>query len=58
MVEEGFTQQKYVETTENTFSYLKRLQDFLNRHFYKHENYKDMWPISNQPGRFFATAKT
>ena len=30
----------------------------MYRHFYKHEHYEEMRPRSNQPGRFFATAKT
>ena len=33
-------------------------QDFLYRNLYKHEQYENMCPKSNQPGRFFATAKT
>ena len=33
------------------------IQDFLDRHFYK-TKYDGMCPVSNQPARFFATAKT
>ena len=49
---------KYIETTDNTYNELKRFQDFLYRHFYKHEHYEEMRPRSSQPGRFFATPKT
>ena len=49
---------KYVETTDDTYNELKRFQDFLYRHFYKHEHYEEMHPRSNQPGRFFAATKT
>ena len=48
---------KYIETTDDTCNELKRFQNFLYRHFYKHEHYEEMRPRSNQPGRFFATAK-
>ena len=33
-------------------------QDFLYRNLYKHEQYENMCPKSNQPGRFFARTKT
>ena len=46
------------EIADDTYNELKPFQDFLYRHFYKHEHYKEMRPRSNQPGRFFATAKT
>ena len=49
---------KYVETTGDTCNELKRFEDFLYRHFYKHEHYEKMRRRSNQPGQFFATAKT
>ena len=57
IIEDGIQQMKYVETTDDTCNELKRFQDFLYRHFYKHEHYEEMRPRSNQPGRFFATAK-
>ena len=49
---------KYIETTDDTCNELKRFQDFLYRHFYKHKHYEEMRPRSTQPGRFFPTAKT
>ena len=44
--------------SDNTHQDLKHFQNFLYRHFYKTEYYDKMRPISNQPARFFATAKT
>ena len=35
-----------------------RFQDFFHRNLYKHEQYENMRPKSNQPGRFLPTAKT
>ena len=58
MIEDGITESKYIETSENTLFDLKRFQDFLFRHLYKDKDYEAMRPRSNQPGRFFATAKT
>ena len=37
---------------------LKRFQDFLYRHFKDKKCYDEMRPVSNQPARFFVTAKT
>ena len=51
-------QGKYIETIDSTQSDLKHFQDFLYRHFKKSEHYYQMRPVFNQPGRFFATAKT
>ena len=42
IIEDGIQQMKYVETTDDTCSELKRFQDFLYRHFYKHEHYEEM----------------
>ena len=50
-------QGKYIETIDTTQSDLKHFQDFLYRHFKRSEHYDQMRPVSNQPGRFFATAK-
>ena len=44
--------------SDNTHQDLKHFQNFLYSHFYKTEYYDKMRPISNQPARFFATAKT
>ena len=49
---------KCVKTTDDACNELKRFQNFLYYHFYKHEHYQEMQPRSNQPGHFFATAKT
>ena len=37
---------------------MKHFQDFLYRHFKKSKQYDQIPPVSNQPGKFFATAKT
>ena len=37
---------------------LMRFQDFSHSNLYKREQYENMRPKSNQPGRFFPTAKT
>ena len=58
MINEGIAEGKYIETVDNTHKDLKRFQDFLYRNLYKHEQYENMRPKSNQPGRFFPTAKT
>ena len=58
MIDDGISQGKYVETVDNTHQDLKHFQNFLYRHFYKTEYYDKIRPISNQPARFFATAKS
>ena len=58
MINEGISKGKYIETVDSTHKDLKHFQDFLYRHFYKTTYYDGMRPISNQPARFFATAKT
>ena len=58
MIKDGITEGNYSETSDNTLYELKRFQDFLYRQLYKHKDYEAMRPRSNQPGRFFATAKT
>ena len=57
MIEDGTTEGKYIEASDNICD-LKRFQDFLYRHLYKHKDYEAIFPRSHQPGRFFATAKT
>ena len=57
-MEDGIKQMKYVETTDDTYNELTRFQDFLYRHFHKHEHYEEMSPRSNQRGQLFATAKS
>ena len=58
IIKEGMEQGKYIELIDTTESNLKCFQDFLYRHFKKSEQYDQMRPVSNQPGRFFAMAKT
>ena len=58
MTEGGITEGKYIETSGNTLCDLKRFQDFLYRHLYKHKDYEARHPRSNQLGRCFATSKT
>ena len=58
MVNYGIAEVKYIETTDNTLCDIKRFQYFLHRHFYKQRDYEAMRPRADQPGRFFATAKT
>ena len=57
MISEGISKGKYVETVDSTHKDLKHFQDFLYRHFYRTKYYDGMRPVSNQPARFFATAK-
>ena len=57
MTDEGISKGKYVETVDSTYKDLKHFQDFLYRYFYKTKYDDSMRPISNQPARFFATAK-
>ena len=47
MIEDGITEAKYSETSENTLFDLKRFQDFLFSHLYKHKDYEAMRPRSN-----------
>ena len=59
IIEKGMQQGKYIETVDTTTqSDLKHFQDFPYRHFKKSEYYDQMRPVSNQSGRFSATAKT
>ena len=55
VINEGIAEGKYIETVDNTHKDLKRFQDFLYRNLYKHEQYENMRPKSNPPGRFFAS---
>ena len=59
MIDEGITNGTYAPTVNTILNDLKKFQDFLCRNFKgKFDRYKDMRPISNQPGRLYATAKT
>ena len=59
MIDEGITNGTYAPTTDLTLTDLKKFQDFLLHNFIdKFTHYKDMRPVSNQPGRLYATVKT
>ena len=59
MIDEGITNGTYAPTVDTTLNNLKKFQDFLHHNFKdKFDCYKDMRPISNQPGRLYATAET
>ena len=59
IIDEGTTNGAYAPTTDTILSDLKNVQDFLRRNFKdKFIHYEDMRPVSNQPGRLYATAKT
>ena len=59
MIDEGITNGIYASTTDSTLSDLKKFQDFLRYNLKdKFTHYKDMRPVSNQPGRLYATTKT
>jgi len=62
MIEEGITQGKYETTTDSTLSDFSFFQDFLYRNFCKNASptldYTHIRPVSNQPARLYATAKT
>ena len=49
----------YSPTIDTTLSDMKKYQDFLHWNLKgKYDRYKDMRPISNQPSKIYATAKT
>ena len=59
MIDDGINNGTYAPTTDSTLSDLKKFQDFLRRNFKeKFTHYKDMRPVSSQPSRLYATAKT
>ena len=58
IVEDGMQQGNYIETIDTTDSDLKHFHNFLYKHLKKSEHYDQMPPVSYQPVRFFATAKT
>ena len=51
-------QKKYEETEDNILKELESSQSFLYRHIKDTPYYKHMLPSSNQPARFFTSAKT
>ena len=58
MIEDGITEDKYIETSNNTLCDLKWFQHFLYCHLYKHKYYEAMRSRSNQSDRFSDTAQT
>ena len=59
MIDEGITNGTYAPTVDTILNNLKKFQDFLRGNFKgKFDRYKDITPVSNQPGRFNAAAKT
>ena len=59
MIDEGIRNGIYTLTEDNNLNDLRKSQDFLRRNFKdKFARYEDMKPVSNQPGRIYATAKT
>ena len=58
IIQDGITKGIYEVATDNTHKDLASFQNFLYRHFKSHPDYDKMRPSSNQPARFFATAKT
>ena len=47
MIEDGITEGKYIETSDNTSRHLKRFQDFLYSDLHKHKDYESIGPRSN-----------
>ena len=59
MIDDGISQGIYSPTVDTTLSDLKKFQDFVRRNIKdEYDRYEDMRPIPNQPGKFYATAKT
>ena len=47
MIEDGITEDNYIETSDDTLFDLKLFQGFLYRCLYKHKDYEAMRPHSN-----------
>ena len=58
MLEEGIKTKKYTKCSDSILKDLRSYQNFLLRHFKNFEFHSTIRPSSNQPARFFATAKT
>ena len=59
IIQDGIRDNKYeIVTNDRTAKDLHNFQHFLYRNFKKHDKYRDMYPSSHQPARFFGTAKT
>ena len=57
IIDEGIANGKYIETSDITHADLKQFQDFFYSNFKDKTCHEDMHPVSNEPARFFATAK-
>ena len=55
MIDEEIRNGIYTPAEDNTLYHLRKFQEFLRRN---NARYEDMRPVSNQPGRIYATAKT
>ena len=59
MIDQAIKNGIYTPTEDNTLNDLRKFQGFLRRNFKdKFARYEDMRPLTNQPGRIYATAKT
>ena len=59
MIDEGITNGTYAPTVDTTLNNLTKFHGFFHGNFKnKFDRYKDIRPVSNQPGRLNATAKT
>ena len=58
MITDRIRDGKYKVANDNTHKDLSNFQSFLYRHFKNNKYYNDMRPQSNQPARFFESAKT
>ena len=59
MLNDGINKGIYVPTVDTTLRDLKLFQDFLRRNFKdKYDKYEEMRPVSHEPGKLYATAKT
>ena len=58
MINVGIQQGKYIRTSDNILKELRSFQSVRYRHFKNLPNYEKMRPSTNQPARFFASAKT
>ena len=58
LINEGINLNKYIPCDDTIINDLNNFQTFLYRNFKGHKDYKDMYPNSNQPARFFASAKS
>lgn len=57
MIQDGINKGTYKIKQEDTLQDLKHFQNFLRRNFKNYQNYKEIYPKSNQPSRIYGTAK-